>query len=217
MHAEQVTVHGEDFIGLLGFATDRYAFLSPQFERSDILDVPTLVEKTYSTNLVGLFCLGNSNGILLPYFVSDSELETITRFAKSLGVEVGRIEERYTALGNMIAANDKGAYVSELIRDFKKIEDVLGVEVQLGSVGGHMEVGAYVMAINKGFLAHPDADRQLDEIADILKVKGMIGTVNCGIPFVKSGLIANSNGYLTGGKTTPIEMQRIEDALGLEE
>jgi translation initiation factor 6 len=216
MHAEQVTVNGEDFIGLLGFATDRYAILSPQFERDAVLDVPTMVEKVYSTNLVGLFCAGNSNGLLLPYFVSDNELDTISRFAKSHGVKVGRIEERYTALGNMMAVNDKGAYVSEVIRDYKMIEDILGVEVSLGSVGGHVEVGAYVLATNRGFLAHPDAQRQLGDIGSVLKVGGMVGTVNCGIPFVKSGLIANSNGYLAGGKTTPIEMQRIEDALGFE-
>ena len=37
---------------------------------------------------------------------------------------------------------------------------------------------------------------------------------NFGFPFVKSGLIANSNGYLAGSRTTGIELGRIDEALG---
>ncbi|MFH1055082.1 MAG: translation initiation factor IF-6 [Candidatus Altiarchaeota archaeon] len=215
MHADQVTVHGEDFIGLLGTASDRYAVISPEFEFSEILDVPTLKTKIYGTKLVGIFCTGNSNGVLVPYFISDTEFAAMVAFMKPLGVEVMKVKDKYTAVGNMVAANDKKAFISNsLTRDYKEIEDALGVEAVLGDVGGHIEVGAYIFATNKGFLAHPDAESQLPQLKELFKVGGMVGTVNCGIPYVKSGLIANSNGYITGGRTTPIEMQRIEDALG---
>ena len=212
----QSTVEGDYFIGLYGFATDKYAFISPNFTEESVLGVPTLKAKTYSTNLVGMFCAGNSNGVILPYFVSDPEMEPIKSFMSALGVEVIRVEDKYTALGNMMVANDKRAYVSSILaRDYKDIEDALGVEVVTGDIAGRPEVGAFVTATNKGFLAHPDAERQLPQLAEILKVKGMLGTVNCGVPYVKSGLICNSNGYVAGLKTTGIEMQRIEDALGL--
>ncbi|MFH0861580.1 MAG: translation initiation factor IF-6 [Candidatus Altiarchaeota archaeon] len=216
MIAEQVNIRGEDFIGLLGFATDKYAFVSPDFEEESILGVPTLKAKSYSTNLVGMFCTGNSNGILVPYFVSDMEYDTVVNFMKPLGVEVLKVRDNYTAMGNMMAVNDKKAYVSSVLtRDYKAIEDVLGVEVVTGDIAGRIEVGAYVMATNKGYIAHPDAEHQLKELDGILGCKGMVGTVNCGIPYVKSGLLANGNGYITGSKTTPIELQRIEDGLGL--
>jgi translation initiation factor 6 len=217
MHVELTAVRGETFVGLIGFATDRYAILSPEFseDESEVLGVPILKTKAYGTNLIGMFCTGNSNGILMPYFVTNEEMETITKFANGMGVKTLRIEEKYTALGNMIAANDKGAVIStSLTRDYREIEDVLGVEVQATDLGGRTEVGAFVSATNKGFLAHPAAEQQLKRLSEILKVEGMLGTVNCGIPYVKSGLIANSNGYITGRKTTGIELQRIDDALG---
>jgi translation initiation factor 6 len=215
MQADQVSVNGENFIGLLGMATDRYAILSPEFKYESILDVPTLRTRIYGTTLAGMFCAGNSNGLILPYFIEDNEYENLKSFLAKAGARVLRIDDRFTAIGNMLSCNDKRAYVSSsLTRDYKEIEDVLGVEVVTGDVAGHIEVGAYVTATNRGFIAHPDAEDHLKNLAEVFKVNGMIGTVNCGVPYVKSGLIANSNGYLAGGRTTPIEMQRIEDALG---
>jgi translation initiation factor 6 len=214
MYVTQTSIHGEDFIGLLGFASDRYAVLALSFRDYEALGVPMLKTKVYGTNLVGMFCAGNSNGILVPYFISDAELDRLRRFVGDLGVEVGRVGGEYTALGNMIACNDRGAFTSNAIRDYRTVEDILDVEVVSGDIAGHREVGAYIMVTNKGFLMHPEAEKQLPELMDIFKVGGMAGTVNCGVPFVKSGLIANSNGYITGNQTTGIELQRIDDALG---
>jgi translation initiation factor 6 len=215
MQSEQMTVFGEDFVGLFGLACDRYAVVSPHFEGDDILSVPTLKTKMYGTNLVGMFCTGNSKGLLIPYFVTDGEYADIVSFMRPLGVEVARVEDRYTAVGNMIACNDKKAFISSsLTRDFKAIEHALGVEAIPGDVAGHIEVGAYVYPTNRGFLAHPAAEKQLGQLKEIFGVDGMLGTLNCGVPYVKSGIIANKNGYITGSKTTPIEMQRLEDALG---
>ncbi len=214
MRVDQVAVDGENFVGLLGFATDAYAILSAGFPQTDVLDVPTIRSKVYGTNLVGMFCTGNSNGIIMPYFTSDTELAHIRNLTKDCGAVVEMFEDKHTALGNMICANDKGAIVSSSITNYKKIEEILKVPVVSMEIGGHIEVGAYITATNKGFIAHPDAEKQIDAIKDALGVAGMIGTVNCGIPFVKSGLISNSNGYLTGTRTTGIELQRIDDALG---
>ena len=43
----------------------------------------------------------------------------------------------------------------------------------------------------------------------------MIGTINHGVPFIGSGLVANSKGALVGDLTTGIELGRIEEALNL--
>jgi translation initiation factor 6 len=209
----QVNVHGESFIGLLGFATDKYAILSENFPKNDVLDVPVLNTRIYGTNLVGLFCQGNSNGILLPYFVSDEDLRKVGDFARDFGLNVGKVNDKHTALGNLIACNDRGALVSPLIEE-DTIGDVLGVEVVKTRIANSNETGSCITATNKGFLAHNDAENQLNEIGNVLKVKGLCGTVNYGFPFVKSGVIANSNGYLAGMRTSGIELGRIEDALG---
>jgi translation initiation factor 6 len=210
----QLSVRGDTFVGLLGFATDAYAVLSDSFPKNDVFQVPALCTKLYGTGLVGLLCQGNSSGILLPYFVSDDEFLKVKKFADCIGVNVGKVHDRHTALGNMLACNDHGAVASPLLEDVKIIRDVLDVEVVQMKVASSTESGACILATNKGFLAHHDAEGQLDEIEGVLKVKGMCGTVNYGVPFVKSGIIANSNGYIAGTTTSGIELGRIEDALG---
>jgi translation initiation factor 6 len=132
---------------------------------------------------------------------------------KPLGVKVGVVGGEYTALGNLVAANDYGAIVSPRITDASAIEDVLGVPVAQTKVGLHEDVGAVVAATNKGFLAHPDLEGELKTIEKALKVKGLCTTVNFGSPYVKAGVIANSKGYITGLRTSGIEMGRIDDAL----
>ena len=214
MHYQQITHHGEDFIGLLGHATEKYCILSNDFPKTDILKTDILRTRIYSTNLVGMFCTGNSKGLLLPYFIEDDELEKIKKFLEPLGVEAEKINDRHTALGNLIAANDNACILSPKLLDYKTLEDVLQVETISMSLGGHEEVGACIMPTNKGFYATPDASDRLKELERIFKVPGDVGTVNFGIPFVKSGLIANSNGYITGNRTSGIELGEIDSALG---
>lgn len=214
MHVAQVHVKGEDFVGLLGFAGDEYALLAPDFPKTKVLSVPEVRISIYGTNLVGLFCAGNSNGILLPYFTSDLEFDRIKKLTKGLDLNLGVLPDRHTAIGNLVTANDKAALVSPLIEDAGVIEDVLGVEALIGPVGGHKEVGAVLLPTNKGFLVCPEAEREIPELEGLLGVKGMCGTVNYGFPFLKSGLIANSHGFITGRRTSGIELGRIDEALG---
>lgn len=214
MYFTQLQVTGEDFIGLLGFASDRYAILMEDFPEQDVLGVKTLRTKIYCTSLVGLFCAGNSNGVLIPSLFSDEEVAKLKDFLDPLDVKVGVVGGEYTALGNLVCANDKGAIASPNLSDVKVIEDTLGVEVVQKNLSGHTDVGAAVSATNKGFIAHPDLEDELSFIEDVFGVKGLCSTVNFGSPYVKAGLIANSNGYVTGLKTSGIEMGRIDDALG---
>lgn len=213
---QQIAVNGEDFVGLLGLATDSYGILSKNFRNVSVLNVPTIKTSIYGTNLVGLFCAGNSHGLLVPYFVDN---DAITKIRKSLSefdieVEISKVVNRFTAIGNLVVSNDKAAIISPKFVDTKILEDVLDVEIIQRNIAGHEEVGSCCVATNKGFLVHPDAEDELNEISEIFKVHGKAGSVNFGFPFVGSGLIANSNGYVTGLRTSGIELGRIDDALG---
>jgi len=214
MHCRKVRVLGDDFVGLLGFASDKYVVYGLRFPETGVLEVPDLRCNVYGTRLVGLFCAGNSNGVVFPYFVSEEEVSGIIEFLKGLGVSYGFVSDKNTALGNLVTANDKAAVVSPYFEDVKIFEDVLDVEVVQRPVGGHMEVGSCLVATNRGFLAHPDASGEIDELSSIFGVKGNVGSVNYGIKYVKSGIIANSNGFITGEATTGFETGRIEEALG---
>ncbi|MFH1290485.1 MAG: translation initiation factor IF-6 [Nanoarchaeota archaeon] len=216
MYFQQLSVLGEDFIGLLGLTTEKFSIYSSNFPEVKAFDLPVLRTKIYGTNLVGMFCAANSNGILLPYFTSVDDQKELKDFLDPLGVAIGIVEDKHTTIGNLVAANDKAALVSPKIGDLKTIEDTLGVEVFQDSLyGGHEEVGSCLTVTNKGLLAHPDTEKKLDELKELFKVKeGNVGSVNFGFPFVASGLIANTKGYITGSSTSGIEMGRIDEALG---
>ena len=220
MHLLQTSVKKEDFIGLLGLATDKYALISDSFKKKDnikeVLKVPIIPTRIYETDLVGLFCAANSNALILPYFaLEEAEKLNETFRDLDLDVRIAILEEKHTAIGNLIALNDKAAIVSPYftIKE-KEFEDILDVEVIKRPIANHNEVGACCLVTNKGFVAHPDAEEQLEELKSIFGVNGDIATVNFGFPFVKSGLIANSFGYLTGLKTTGVEIGKIDEALG---
>ena len=213
MHLEQKHIHGDDFVGLFGLATDRYAILSENFPETKSLDVPILNMHIYGTQLIGMFCAGNSNALLMPYFIDDDEIKVIKTFLDEFGVEIVKVKDKVTALGNLVACNDFGAVISPKFSDMS-VFDCLGVETVKANIAGHEEVGACCVATNKGFLIHPDAERDTKIFSDIFKVNGMAGSVNFGFPFIKSGLVANSKGYITGRRTTGIELGRIDEALG---
>jgi translation initiation factor 6 len=70
------------------------------------------------------------------------------------------------------------------------------------------------VATNKGALAHPlldDSERK--SLEDVLKVPVDVGTVNCGVPYVGTGLIANRRAAIAGLLTTGPETFIIENAL----
>ena len=156
--------------------------------------------------LVGALACANSNGILLPHFVTDEEVEVIKSVFEG---NITVMETKKTAYGNMVLANDRGAVVDPRLKpsEVKKISETLGVEAVPGEIAGLPYVGSLAVATNKGVLAHPllkDSEQKL--LKDVLKVPVDVGTINCGIPYVGTGLIGNSYAVVAGLLTTGPEM-----------
>lgn len=208
--------HGDPNVGLFGFATDKYLFSPDTNLNPGPLKVPAVHSTISSTQLCGMFCAGNSHGILVPSITADFELERIQSQMKKFGVKAHRINSKYTALGNLIIANDKAALVSPVLEHHKKeIEETLGVPVTFSNLLDLEIVGSLCVATNKGFLLSMYAsDEDFNLLKKVLGTNGDIGTINFGGQFVRSGLIANSQGALIGSRTTGPELARIEEALG---
>jgi len=166
-----------------------------------------LVQSTIGGSvLAGVLVCANSNGILLPHFVRDKEIDALKSVFEG---NVTVMETRKTAYGNMVLANNKGAIVDPQLKtsEIKEISETLGVEAVPGEVAGLPYVGSLAVVSNKGVLAHPlltDSERKL--IEDVLKVPVDVGTINCGIPYVGTGLIGNSHAVVVGLLTTGPEM-----------
>ncbi len=207
MKFKKININGDPNIGLRGFATDNYLLTGSEIPESDILEVKEYVIRIADTELDGIFAAGNSNGIILPKIAEQKEIEQIK---ESLGINVLVLNSKETAIGNLILTNDKGALISPLLKDYQKeIEDVLGVETDIGTIAGLSIVGSSGITTNKGCLVHRDAtEEEAKKIEEILKVKVDVGSFS-GSPFVKSGIIVNSNSVLVGDTVTGPELERI--------
>jgi translation initiation factor 6 len=163
--------------------------------------------------LAGALACANSNGILLPNSVRDEELAAIK---SSFEGNITVMETKKTAYGNIVLANDRGAVVDPRLKEteIKQITETLGVDAVAGEIAELPYVGSLAVATNKGVLAHPllkDEEKKL--LADVFKVPVDVGTVNCGVPYVGTGLIGNSRAALAGSMTTGPEMFIIGNAL----
>ncbi len=210
---------GSNFLGIYAAASDKLALIPPSTKEQThrkvqrFLGVEPLQTTLGGTNLIGALAVVNSNGAVLTGFATASELERIeTR------IPAARLSDKFNAAGNNIVANDKGAIINPDIgsRAMKQISDVLGVDVERGTIAGLKTVGSACAANNSGAVCHPEiTEHELSLVQDVLKVSAKIGTANYGTPLVGACLLVNTNGALTGSDTTPIEIGRIEDALGI--
>lgn len=211
---------GDSNIGAYGIATDQFAFVSSNISEKGLGDVERvfnlpLVQSTVATlDAVGLMSVATSNGILLPYTTTDEELRTLKQSAE---VNVDWLDDRMTALGNIIAVNENGAICHP---DFsqtsiKKISDVLGVEVLPGTIAKLPIVGANSIITSQGAIVHPLAtEDEIDKLSQLLKVHVEVGTVNRGSPYVSLGVLANVDGMIAGSDTTGVELAHISQVLG---
>ncbi|KZX16218.1 translation initiation factor IF-6 [Methanobrevibacter filiformis] len=216
---KRANLSGNPNLGVYISITDQIAIvplnLSQDNEATLIEDLNVDVVKTTisGSNLAGALSVGNSNGLIVSPHVLDRELSIL----KSAGINVSQINDKYTAAGNIILANDYGAIASPLLskRSIKTIEDTLDVEVVRSSILNMDIIGSIATTTNKGTLLHREASEEdIDLVEDVLKVHADLGTVGRGIALVGACSISNSNGALVPENTTGPEMARLEEALG---
>jgi len=115
----------------------------------------------------------------------------------------------------LICANDKAAIVSPLMSkdNVKKIQDVLGVEAIQKKIAGYQQVGAMIVATSHGGIIHPETDeRDIKTISNVLGVKIEAATINGGVPFVASGILANNHSIVVGRETNGPEIMMLTRA-----
>ncbi len=215
------SLFGSASIGVYSLVTDNMVIVPSQVSETkakkleEWLRVKVIRTTIGASVLVGALARANSNGIVLPHFMREEEIQAIE---SSSNINIAVMETKKTAYGNLILANDHGAIVDPRLkeRDMKKIEDVLGVEAVPGEISGLPYVGSLAAATNKGVLTHPllrEEEQKL--LKDVLKVHVDVGTVNCGIPYVATGLVGNRHGAVAGYITTGPELFIIGQALDM--
>ncbi|KAI8199524.1 Eukaryotic translation initiation factor 6 [Colletotrichum sp. SAR 10_65] len=187
---------------------------------AELQDVIPICRTTIAgTRIIGRLTAGNRKGLLVPTSTTDQELQHL-RNSLPDEIRIQRIEERLSALGNVIVCNDHIALIHpDLERETEEIiADVLGVEVFRQTIADNVLVGSYMSLSNQGGLVHPKTSIQdQDELSSLLQVPLVAGSVNRGSNVVGAGMVVNDWMAVTGLDTTATELSVIESVFRLGE
>ena len=216
---KRVDIVGNPNVGVFILATDDIAIVPYNLgdEKVEIiketLEVDVVKSSISGSSLIGSLAVANSNGIVVSPHVLDREVKQF----EDMGLNVATIPGQYTAVGNIVAANDKGAIASPFLESdaIEVLEDTLKVKVQTSHIVGSDIIGSLIKVTNKGFLMSKNAlSSEVNFACEVFGVEGDIGTVGHGIPLVGACIIGNSKGAIVANTSTGPEMARVEEALG---
>ncbi len=182
---------------------------------SESLGVEAVPTSIGESRLLGPLVTMNGNGILVSRLAESNEMAEIE---SATGLNVSRLDSKFTAVGNLVAANDKCALVSPVLDAgaVSQVRDVLGTEVERMAIGDYYQVGSLVVVTNNGAAVYPGLDEQeVARIGSLLGVDAHPTSVNRGVPYVASGLVANSKNAVVGSQTTGPELVFITRALSV--
>lgn len=206
-------------VGLYGFATDKYVLIGREVsdeqveELKDVFKVPIHQLNIAGTSLLGIFLVGNENLLLVPSIVFDHELKVLDK----LKVKYEVFKTDLTCLGNNIFMNEHGMLINSDFKEseVKKLKELYDLPIKKLSIADTETPGSDIVLRGDKALIHRDTSSEETEIIEkTLKVETIPGTVNMGVPHVKSGILCNKNGMIIGDLSGSAEIINAEESLG---
>ena len=195
-------------------------FSDSQYERinSELAgQIPVIPITIDGMSVFGRMCAGNSKGLIVPESTTDEEM-AVLESKLPRGVRVAKVDERFSALGNVIVANDSVALIHPGLDEKTEsvIAETLGVKVLRTTIGGSELVGSQCSLTNKGALVAPTCDlNELEQLTRVLQIPVISGTINRGSDTIGTGVVANDSTAFVGTGSTAIEMQIAESIFKL--
>ncbi|CAB16860.1 Eukaryotic translation initiation factor 6 [Caenorhabditis elegans] len=225
--ALRVDYEGSNDVGVFCTLTNSYCLVGVggtqnfysilEAELSDL--IPVVHTSIASTRIVGRLTVGNRHGLLVPNATTDQELQHL-RNSLPDEVAIRRVDERLSALGNVIACNDHVAIVhAEISAETEQaLVEVLKVEVFRVSLAQNSLVGSYCILSSNGCLVAartpPETQR---EIAALLQIPVVAGTCNRGSELIGAGMVVNDWVAFCGLDSTSTELSVVESIFKLGE
>lgn len=223
-HVARISIQGNPNVGLFAYATDKFVLVGKSATPEDIkaieetLKVPVHTVSVAGTGLTGIFLTGNKDFLLAPSICFDYELNALEEICNKYDITLLVVDTRFTALSNNMTFKDDIMLASKDVEE--KVIKVLRKEMNLSrveqlSVADTDVIGSTIVFTDKGGLVHPDISNEtIEKLESILGIKFTLGTVNYGSPYVKSGVVVNSNGFLIGKTSSGPEVTNTDEALG---
>ncbi len=218
MPLQKTSFNKNPFVGLFLKCSDKHALVPRNFSPRHVavveeaLEVPATPLFVNQSDLVGIFCSMNSNGVVMPSFSEKQDVAAV----KKLGLNVCLVHE-LQAVGNNVLCNDKAALLNPNFpaHTARAIADCLGVEVSQERLLSKIPtVGSISVVTNRGLLAYNETPEiELKKLCKFFGVPGDVGSCNMGTPFNAMGVVANSKGGLIGDLSSGFETQRIYESL----
>ena len=116
--ATRISFEGSSEVGVFSTITNKFCLVASGgsenfysvFEEELSVHMPVIHASIGQCKTVGVLTVANSKGLLVPSITTDMELQVI-RNSLPDSVRIQRVEERLSALGNVIACNDHVALV----------------------------------------------------------------------------------------------------------
>jgi translation initiation factor 6 len=208
-------------IGIFMKANDRFLLVPKGLAQtksekfSQLLGVDAVPASIGESRLLGPLVSMNGKGMLVSRLAEENELSELR---DATGMNVARLESKFTAVGNLVVANDRRALASPILdgRALEQVRDVMGTEVERVPIGEYYQVGSLVVATNSGAAVYPGIDEaEVARLGRLLGVDAYPTSVNRGVPYVASGIVANSKNAVVGSQTTGPELVFITRALSV--
>ncbi|CAL4102877.1 unnamed protein product, partial [Meganyctiphanes norvegica] len=211
---------GSNEVGVFSVLTNAYCLVGiggsanfySVYELAHFYKHPTNHTNILDYRFVGRSTGGNRHGLLVPNSTTDTELQDLRDHIPEK-VKIQRIDERLSALGNVVVCNDYVALVHpDIDRETEEtIRDVLQVEVFRHTIANNVLVGSFGVLSNQGGIVHPATPTQeQDELSQLLQVPLVAGTINRGSNGLSAGLVVNDWSAFCGMDTTATELNVIE-------
>lgn len=220
------SLRGNPNLGLLLYTTEKFC-LAPNWlgekDEEDIkktLNVDVIRASVLGTDLLGVFCVGNSSILLVPDLIFDSELKALKAVEK-YGVTIHTFKTEKTALGNLIVSSDKGTAISPIFskREKEELSEIFKTPLEVVEIDDIEAIGSCIAINDERGIISPEADDNLiKKLEHLFDIKIKRATVNFGQSYVSSGIVMNNHGFLIGQSSTGIEIAEIDSFLrGLDE